>query len=206
MRFTDIVWDFDGTLFDSYEHIYASFRNALAECGITDDEQTMRKHVVVSVREAADHYRKEFGAPDNLVEIYQRWGSRIEFAHIRPYGGAEQVLAKIVESGRRNHMYTHRGESTFAYLDHYGLRQYMTQIITGLDPFPPKPDPGALLHLQATQHIEASRMLMVGDREIDLLASKRAGGAGCFFNTNNLPVPTCADFTIASLLELTVHL
>ena len=40
--FTDIIWDFDGTLFDTYPPMTEAFKRALNDLGYDDDE----KHIL----------------------------------------------------------------------------------------------------------------------------------------------------------------
>lgn len=122
------------------------------------------------------------------------------------YSGIEAVLKQIKDSGRRNHLYTNRRQDAVHYLEKLGILHYFEGLMTYEKMTDYKPNPDGMFKLLAEYSIDPSKMLMVGDRDIDLEASKMAGADGCFFNTNNLPVPKCADFVVENIQELLPYL
>lgn len=202
MQYTDVAWDFDGTLFDSYPRILDAFQAALADYGIIEPDEHVLRHITVSIGQAAEYYRKTYQVEGDLFGSYQTHSADLRFDLVKPFAGSREVLEHIVRSGRRNHLYTHRGESTYAYLDYYGFTRYFSEIITAQNAFPSKPDPSALQYVIHTYSVGQLRLLMVGDRVIDLLAAKNAGQDACFYNSNHLDIPDCADYVIGEISEV----
>ncbi|MCK9287725.1 MAG: HAD-IA family hydrolase [Sphaerochaetaceae bacterium] len=196
MKHTDIAWDFDGTLFDSYPHMFLAFKRALNENGIYDSDDSILSHMLVSVRDAAVFYQNEQIDAPSLMKLYRTYGSPTDFNMVKPFDGMIDLLKKVVDHGMRNHLYTHRGTSSLEYFDYFGLKDLFCEMITAEDNYPLKPDPSALLHIINDNGIESQQLLMVGDRDIDCLAAKNAGAKSCFFNSNKLPVPEFVDYAV----------
>ncbi len=195
---SDIAWDFDGTLCDSYPHITHSFLNALKECGIRPSVQEVRSQVVTTVPEAIAYFQEKYHAdPLFLASAFKKYNEMPDFERVTPFPDVERALCTVMQKGGRNHLYTHRsGASTLAYLDHFHLTGYFTLLFTSDKGFPRKPDPSALLALMARGKIKPEEMMMVGDRPIDIEAAYNAHAFGCFFNSNHLPVPEHAFWSV----------
>ena len=52
MKYHNLIWDFDGTLFDSYPHIHASYMQALADFGRSVDGDTLMARLKINFTEA----------------------------------------------------------------------------------------------------------------------------------------------------------
>lgn len=200
---TDVAWDFDGTLCDSYPFILNNFRTALSEVGIHDDELWIQKRVEVSVTSAASQYAAEHGVPEaEILSHFHRYDQIPDFQMVKPYPGVLSTLALVKELGGRNHLYTHRHHEVFAYLSEFGMDRLLDSMITSDDGFPPKPAPDALLSLRKRYAIPEGLLLMIGDRPIDIDAGWNAGCATCLFNSHHFPAVEHATYTVDSYQEL----
>lgn len=200
---TDIAWDFDGTLFDSYPFILECFRKALLDCGFTDSDERILAHIKVTVTNALHFYGTTYGIPQEmLLACFQRYNKTPNWDLVKPYPGVRDCLAFVVESGKRNHLYTHRSKEAVSYLEHSGLKGFFSSFITSEDGFPPKPAPDALNALTAKRHIKHENLLMVGDRPIDIDAAWNAGCQSCFYNSNRLPQPQHATYHVDDYRQL----
>lgn len=200
---TDIAWDFDGTLCDSYPLITYSFQTALEQVGVHVSMQEVRKWVTITVPDAATHFHQlyHFDLPV-MMQLFRQRNEQIDYERVVPFPGVGDALRQVVAHGGRNHLYTHRlATSVLQYLDHYGLRKYFTIELTADKGFPRKPDPTALLTLMEKGKIKAEHLLMVGDRPIDIDAAFNAHAASCFFNSNHLSIPVHATYAVDSYPE-----
>ncbi len=189
LPFTHYIWDFDGTLFDSYPQIAAAIRDAFGglNCIITYEEAYALTKV--SVGHALQTLKERFAL--NLTEEELKTRFR-EFTKAdpsvgspRPYAGIPELLETIVLRGGKNYLFTHRGPSALKYLEACSLQHLFAGCITGADGFAPKPAPDAVLALISRFHMKKGRVVMVGDRDIDILAGQNAGAAGCFFDPDH---------------------
>ncbi|MBO4299873.1 MAG: HAD-IA family hydrolase [Clostridia bacterium] len=180
MRFTDYIWDFDGMLFNTYPRMCAAFREALARQGCRRPEDEVMAAIKGSVREATAAYAARFGLDrDRLTADYKTAEHAMPPETIVPYDGAEAFLRAVVARGGRHFLYTHRDFSALDALARWHMDDCFSGAVTAEDGFPVKPAPDALLHLIRTYAIDPGRAVMLGDRDIDIEAAKRAGIAGC---------------------------
>ncbi|MFA6844890.1 MAG: HAD hydrolase-like protein [Sphaerochaetaceae bacterium] len=160
----------------------------------------------MTVGSATSYYQKNFGAPDTLLEHFHWYDRTLDYDSFRPYPGVKAMLDYICESKRRNHLFTHRNNQVLEYLRHYQLLDYFTIKITGDDHLPFKPAPDGLLAIMRQGNILPDNLLMVGDRSIDIDSAWNATVHSLFFNSNKLPIPEHATYTITSYSEMKRYL
>ncbi len=200
MLYSAYIWDFDGTLFDSYPHVIAAFEKVLARHGIPYDHKTVTEKLYIHFDVAA----KEYNLTKAQFEEFSDLAFQIAYRpFVTVYPGAAAVLRAITENGGKNYLYTHRDHSAGAYLRLFGLDKYFSGIVDSTIPFPAKPAPDAIEFITSRYGLDKSQTLMVGDREIDVLAGVNAGCDGCLFVTHPVDAgTTVAKYTVHSLPEL----
>ena len=173
------IWDFDGTLFDTYPVIIEDLNLALHEFGHSCHTLEAMHLMQGRLAHAQKFYADKFGIPmDALVAAYERHHSRANRElRAEPMAGVQAVLEAIRASGRHNYIFSHRKpEETQLYLEKYGLTQYFTHVIgPGSEGFSEKPAPDAVLYLMDKYGMTAGETVMVGDRECDLGSGRSAG-------------------------------
>lgn len=206
MKYTDIAWDFDGTLFDTYPNLVRAFREALEMYGYTAEETEIREKMSITIRHAVAFYSEKYDLnPTELHNLFKKLeGFRPDL--VTAYPGAEETLRRIKENGRRNHLYTNRNRDAVRYLEAYGFLQYFDGLITKEEMKEYKPAPGGMIDLCKRYRVKPEKMLMVGDRAVDVDSAKAAGADACFFNTNEIAVPEGTNFEIEKLEDLLEHL
>lgn len=202
MKYTDVAWDFDGTLFDTYPNLVRAFKEAVEYYGYTAEESEIKEKMTISIRHAVAFYAEKYDL--DRAELHALFK---ELEGFRPdlvttYPGVEKILKHIKESGRRNHLYTNRNKDAVRYLEAYDLLQYFDGLITKEEMREYKPAPGGMIDLCKKYLVEPKKMLMVGDRAVDVDAAKAAGADACLYNTNGIPVPEGVDFVIDQLEDL----
>jgi phosphoglycolate phosphatase-like HAD superfamily hydrolase len=195
----DVIWDFDGTLFDTYPATVNSFQRALKDNGIDENNENILSYLKISERCAVSHFMELYGLNDDFIDKFKLHKKDIEPERVRPFPYALEVCKKLVTLGGRNYIITHRGDSTLQFLQYHGMQDYFTEIITKKYGFSRKPDPEAFLYLIEKYRIERSSALVIGDRECEILAAKAAGIKVCLYNTNNVEFTEIPDFNIHSL-------
>lgn len=210
-KYENYIWDFDGTLFDSYKRMSLAFWKAMQryagrqEASIPVSREEVRKKMKISVGFAWEWYRKEYQLPDSVINEYRELERSMTEEPIRPFPEAQAVLKALNQAGARQFVYTHRGAETWDYLQQYDLSQYFIRCITREDGFPPKPAPDALLSLIHEYRLKPEQCLMIGDRRIDILAAQNAGISGCFVNSEPSIPETGYPYHIQNLNELIVE-
>ena len=173
------IWDFDGTLFDTYPVIIENLNLALDRYGHSCDPVEAMGLMLTRIATAQRHYAAKFGIDlAALVEDYERHHQTAN-AQLRaePMAGIREVLEAIQASGRNNYIFSHRKpEETALYLEKYGLSDYFRDVIgPGSAGFAEKPAPDSVLYLMEKYGMSAGETVMVGDRECDLGSGRNAG-------------------------------
>lgn len=199
MKYQSFLWDFDGTLFDSYPHVAAAMEKILARDGIPFDHETVMERLTVNFTCAREEYRLTDTQYREFVELAHSWSLR---PAVTLFPGAAAVLRAICENGGRNFLYTHRNQTAWTYLKLFGLDKYFSGGVDSTMHFPVKPAPDAVEFLCRQYGLDKEKTVMVGDREIDVLSGVNAGTVGCLFLTH--PVrekTTAARHTVRSFAE-----
>ena len=120
------------------------------------------------------------------------------------YPGAEKMLADLKASGRKLAVATSKPEEfAIRILKHFHLDGYF-DVIAGatMDSSRSKKADVIAYCLEQLDAADLSRVVMVGDRELDVACGKNAGTDRCLFvEQGDLP-PTVADFCIRDLREI----
>ncbi len=187
-KYESYIWDFDGTLFESYKRMSLAFWKALqehsAEQGkaIAVSQQEIRQKMKQSVGFAWHFYQVRYNLPDTVMKRYRDLEKTMTEEPFEPFPETKEVLSHLFHSGSRHFVYTHRGKEAENYLQSFDLAKYFTGLVTAADGFPAKPAPDALMYLIDSYHIRPEEALMIGDRIIDIQAAQNAGIAGCLLD------------------------
>ena len=200
--YSELIWDFDGTLFDTYPISGANFAECiLKEYGAIEDISEIIRHMKDSFGEAMAFYAGKYGFDDDFCRRFYDINDTRTPKIAKPLEGVPEILRFAVENGCRNYLYTHRNILTLNILRENGLIEYFTDFITSADNFERKPAPDALEYLAKKHSLNKDLCLMIGDREIDVLAAKNARMHGCLI-PDDPSLPTCADHVIRNISEL----
>lgn len=193
------IWDFDGMLFDSYPHITKSFQLAMADFGREADYDEAKALFEISFHTAYEFY----GVTDEIIEKHHYYDRIYDLEPVViPFENTYKALEKLTQSGKKNYLYTHRGhKSSQYYLEKYDMAKFFSGFVDSDMEFPPKPAPDAVNYICETYELDKSESVMIGDREIDVMAGKNAGISGCLF-TKDKEHETKADFIINDIIDI----
>lgn len=199
--FLHYIWDFDGTLFDSYPQSARAFQQALSDLGYSHANDEILSHLKISVTACINYYQEKYSLGEELRRKYKYYEHNVEFIPIKPYPYVKEVLTKITALGGKNYIYTHRDHVAIDYIRKYRLDDFFTDYITSEDGFASKPAPDAILHLIKKHNMVKDTAIMVGDRDIDILSGYNAGVLGCLFDPDNFFPEFEVDFRVKSMRE-----
>lgn len=193
------IWDFDGMLFDSYPHITSAFLKTLGEFGRNADYDEAKSLLEITFATAFEHYN----VSEEEKAVFRRHEHNYNLRPLAlPFENTVKTLKTLFDSGKKHYLYTHRGsESLKYYMDTYDLQKFFTAGVDSSMNFPSKPAPDAVEWLCKTYNLNKNETVMIGDREIDVLAGKNAGVYGCLF-TKKENVETAADFIVRDIIEV----
>lgn len=202
-----IIWDFDGTLVDTYPAIARAYAIALSAFEFTAPFE----RIVELSSQSLDHCTQQLAADHNLPvaefeALFQQAYKQITPADQPPFLGMLSVCEVLREAGWRQYIVTHRRRASLnVLLDAHGLAHYFADIIAGDDGFPRKPDPAAFLALCARHNLSPATTVTIGDRPADMQAARAAGLRGHLFGSSALECePDGHASTASELLQLLV--
>jgi HAD superfamily hydrolase (TIGR01509 family) len=187
LRYPFLVWDVDGTLFDTYPELSRAMHLALADLGC----DLPFERVDALARHSLDLSLQTWSEECNLKPEDIRLHFREHYYAITPesqppFPGVSGVCALVRERGGSNFIFTHRRRQTLdKLLEAFQMVDYFKDMVTSDDDYPRKPDPAGLLAIMERNHLPPDQVLMIGDREIDILAGLNAGVAACMFGANS---------------------
>jgi phosphoglycolate phosphatase-like HAD superfamily hydrolase len=203
-----LIWDVDGTLFDTYPAIARSMQAAAHDLGAPVTYDEIMRLVLVSIDHCVSTLCDTYALqPDQLEELFDHHYQTITPEDQPPFAGVETVCEHIRSCGGLNLIVTHRRRAGLdRLLATHRLTAYFCDIISNDDAYPRKPDPAAFNALIEKHQLPRHTTLGVGDRDIDVLAAQAAGLRAAFFGTNTGAFTPDFVFTdYAALLHLLVN-
>lgn len=176
------VWDFDGTLFNTYPAMVSLLVDMLKEIGKDAHPVLIEKEMRMSMAHALRYCEKNYGINDDFIEDYSRRRQTYDVLHSAPYPDIFEICEAIAKAGKFNYLYTHRGENAILMLEKFGLKDFFRESLTAEKVTRRKPDPQGMYYLIDKYQLVASEILMIGDRDLDIMAGKNAGTDGCFYS------------------------
>ena len=180
-----VVFDFDGTLLNTFEHIVQAFELVLPQYGVKPDREAIRAVVGMTLLDCyktlvpeGDHeaMRRLHHEAQQTPEMYEL---------IKVYDNLRETIEELRLEGLKIAVWTNRGrESVDLIFDHTGITDLFDIVLTPSEVKNPKPDPEGLNLLAQKLSIPTSEMVMVGDMNIDVQAGQSADVAATIAMTH----------------------
>ncbi|WP_235841982.1 HAD hydrolase-like protein [Neobacillus fumarioli] len=180
----NVLWDFDGTLFDTYPALVEGF---VSLSGRNLNRGEVLKWLKIDSKTAFKHY----GINEDQREEYQRLYNHYAKISSRPFDHVETALSSV----ETNVIVTHRDkESTLYLLEKFQLTKYFKDIVSVEEQgFARKPDCSSYEYVLKNHPIH----LVVGDRDLDLIPARKLQIPTVAFQNQSIE----ADFHIDSYTE-----
>ncbi len=171
-----ILFDFDGTLIDSYAAITASVNHVRARHGLAPfEEDTVRRHVGHGVEYLLRNTVPDVELPGDL-ECYRAHHPSVMLRLTRLLPGAQDVLAAAKSAGMRLGVCSNKPRVfTKELLEFLDIGQYIDGAFGPEDVAHPKPAPDMLLKALDWLQVDRSDALYVGDMVVDIETALLAG-------------------------------
>lgn len=173
-----VLFDFDGTLIDTNELIFKSYRKAFKEVlnRDIDDEEILRLY-------GRPLYGSlmEYGEPgEMLYKIYREFNETQHDNLAKPFAGVYDGIQEISDKGYKIGIVTSkRMHLVKRGLDLIGIAGFFDVIITPDDTQKGKPDPEPILLGCEKLGVLPEETIYVGDSVFDMQAAKAAGTQLC---------------------------
>lgn len=173
-----LLWDFDGTIMDTYP-AYTAILSDILQGKYPKDE------IYQQLKISQSHAITYFNLSTTQAEKMKERSRSLKSTDYRPFYGVEEVLQQAEINVIMTHM---ERASVERILKEAKLAQYFTEIVAGDDGYPRKPDAASYKYLHDKYQLDYA----IGDRELDLIPAKQIGMGTIMFQGNS-PV---ADLTL----------
>ncbi len=200
---TNFLWDFDGTLMDTYPAMVQAVIRAAAKQGMHPCTEQVTTWMMHDLRYCL-HQIATAGHADEeqLYRDYRQEEALIPPDQVSMMPGMEALLEALHQRGGRHFLVTHRGKDAWSYLTHAGVSQLFAGGITREAGLPRKPAPDMLLRVMEDFHLAPEQTIMIGDRPLDTEAGQRAGILSCMLDTSGRFREGHADLYAGNAAEL----
>ena len=199
-----LIFDFDGTISDSYP-IFCRIIHIIAEENglvIPVDDRELDNLLRVRVRTSFDR----FGWKNKLSYekfIGRFWELQAVFANeFAAFENAIRLLHFSLQKGKKLYIYTHSGDIVKDIMQNMGIADLFSYVLTADRGFPAKPAPDALQFLMRECDLLPHECMMIGDRPIDAQAGVNAGMCGVLWDPEGRYPDAKVDQRVTSLLDI----
>jgi phosphoglycolate phosphatase len=188
--FKVVIFDYDGTLFDTRPAIVHCIQRAFAACG---RPIPMLEAIAGTVRTGLPlqetffildkNLSTERAALNEIVGTYRKIYLDESAPLAKPFVGVRDALQDIHARGTKCVVVSNKGIAAIRQsLDQSQLGSFIDLVFGDEPGLPKKPDPAIVVDhiLPRYAPLQCEQILVVGDTEIDILLAKRAGIACCW--------------------------
>ncbi len=180
-----LIFDLDGTLFDTTRALYAAGTYALREMGLPPVPRSVYAAASgKNIRGYVEQILEAAGDPrpgqriDAFWELYQpkQIAYNVSDEFNVPYPGIRELIAAARQKGVLLGVLSNKDqESVTELVDHFfGVENFALALGHSPDR-PPKPDPAGIRFILRTLNVAPEEALYVGDTEVDLQTAENAG-------------------------------
>lgn len=196
-RFSNVLFDLDGTLTNPKEGIVNSILYALNKLGIIENRiQELETFIGPPLRESfMTRYNLSENFADKAVTLYRDYFSTKGLFENELYSGIPELLQLLV--AKKYKLFVATSKPTIYAVEiikHFRIDQYFVEIIgSNLDNT--RTDKTEVIsHVVSTHQLIPSKSVMVGDRKHDIIGAK-----------NNFLMSIGVTYGFGSLYEITLH-
>lgn len=200
-----VIFDLDGTLFDSYKIYVPILQQSVQEKGIFIEEKEIFEEIIThTIGHFWRSVEEKYGiSVKYLSERYYELVNERN-SQIKPMINAEKLLENLQNLGVKQFVYTHKDKAAIEVLERMDIAKYFTEIVTSENGFRRKPDAEGVEYLVGKYNLEKDKTFYIGDRKIDVDCGKNAGIKTILFLPKETFVKESGneDFTVRDLLEI----
>jgi len=207
-----VLWDLDGTLVDSEEYHWISWRDTMAE----EAAPVTRAQFVETFGLRNDEILPEWLGPGATAERIQRVSGAKEVLYrelvrsgdLRPLPGAAEWVQRLREEGWRQAIASSAPrENVDVVLEALGLARSFDAVVSAEDVTAGKPDPQVFLKAAQRLGLAPARCVVVEDSAAGVEGARRAGMKSIGVSRNgrlaaDLGVRSLADLQASAFAEL----
>ncbi len=177
----NLIFDCDGTIFDSYDSICEWIFRVFKSLGIETDINNIRhdclsEDVNYAIEQVCLKHNLDF---KTVKEISNSFEQNLDL--IKPYPNLNKVLDNNLFDC---YIYTHRGVTCNELLKRNKLEDKFVEVVNKTYGFKKKPDPQAIEYLINKYKLDRNKTYYIGDRIIDIKCGKNSNIKTIFYKSN----------------------
>lgn len=171
-----VLFDFDGTLADSFGPIAASVNHVRATHGLPAmEESAVRRFVGLGLEYLLKHTIPDVDLPRD-AQCYRDHHPTVMLRGTKLMPGAREALAAIQQAGMRSGVCSNKPRAfTKELLEYLDIGQYLDGAFGPEDVARPKPAPDMLLKALSWLRVSPGEALYIGDMVVDIETALLAG-------------------------------
>ncbi|MDQ0148427.1 pyrophosphatase PpaX [Eubacterium multiforme] len=176
-----ILFDLDGTLLDTNELIYESFKYTFNKCfNLKPSKGEITSLYGMPLENSLIDYCKDEEELKRAIQTYRNYNEKIHDNMCFPFKGVEELLINLKEKDIKIGIVTSKREILAKKgMDIAGIIKYMDIIVTPECTKEHKPKGEPALYALKNLNVKPEEAIMVGDSHFDLLCGKNAGCKTC---------------------------
>lgn len=186
MKIKNIIWDFDGTIMDTYPAIATSAYNVAKKYDVDISYNDIYNMTKITLREALEYISSKTALSyDKLFQDYLNEYDKYDISSLIIFPHLVDVLKAVINNAGKNFIITHRGKNSLVqHLQDKNISNFFAYLISGDCNFPRKPQPHAFIFLKDKFNLSSKDTIVVGDRLLDVEAGYEAGFSGILYNNS----------------------
>lgn len=171
-----VIFDLDGTLIDSYQAIYLSFKYVYESLGLPPLPYDVVRRVVG--RGLDQTFRELLGEERvaRAISLFRKKYEEVFRAHTHLLPDAREVVETLHRREVHMAVATNKlGRFSRTIFEHFGMEKYFGIIVGDGDVSENKPNPEMLYYAMSHIGVEKEDTVFVGDSVIDIQTAKNAG-------------------------------
>lgn len=179
----NILWNVDGTLFDTYPAVTYAYSKTLNEMGFSIPLNVIDGLVRTSFNDLVEMLYQRFKLDPQILRAKFKESYRaVSPTNQPPFPGVREVCEFIHQNSGINIAITHRSpEITQELFNAHNFAELIDDIFSAKQARLENPDPYMALAVLEKHGLNPDETLFVGDRECDIRAASTAGVRTCLF-------------------------
>ena len=175
-KISAVLFDFDGTLVDTLDHIVQTYTKTLGEYGIATSEAAIVAVIGKTFSECYEELTNNHHDIKSMMEHHREIQNTPEMLDlIKSYDAVHVVLDELSARGVKLGIVTNRTPNSMnTILSMTNLKDYFVVRVTPDDVKVPKPDPEGIMLAAKLLGVPVHECIFVGDTDIDILTGKAA--------------------------------
>lgn len=171
-----IIFDCDGVIFESRDANLAYYNKILTQFSRPHVSKCNHAQAHLCHTACSKDVLKGL-LPEDEVAPALDYAATLDFREFIPFMIPEPYLAAALKELVKDYslaIATNRGKSVEPVLDHFGLREFFSVVVTSHDVENPKPAPDMLLLASQKLKVGVENCLFIGDSDLDMHAANQA--------------------------------